>query len=257
MSQLCLRWEERRSKFRPANPIRTTEYEVAAIDGDAIAKAFVRQHHYSASYPPARFRFGLYRHAALVGVAVFAPPAQLEGGQLELGRFVLLDEVPGNGETWFLARAFEQLRRLGVERVVSFSDPMPRTRLDGTVVFPGHVGTIYQAFNAVHVGRGDKRTHRMFPDGTLFAPRAMQKIRARERGVAYAAGLLERWGASPLQAGEDSRAWLRRWSPALTRPLRHPGNLKYEWALTRRARRDLPAGLSYPKAATHIGSARP
>jgi hypothetical protein len=27
-----------------------------------------------------------------------------------LGRIVLLDEVPGNGETWFVARCFELLR---------------------------------------------------------------------------------------------------------------------------------------------------
>ena len=30
---------------------------------------------------------------------------------VELGRFVLLDSVAGNGETWFLARSFDILRK--------------------------------------------------------------------------------------------------------------------------------------------------
>jgi hypothetical protein len=72
---------------------------------------------------------------------------------VEVGRFVLLDEVPVNGETWFLARAFAALARDGVEGVLAFADPEPRATADGTVVFPGHVGTIYQAHNAVYRGR--------------------------------------------------------------------------------------------------------
>jgi hypothetical protein len=53
--------------------------------------------------------------------------------------------VPGNGESWFIARCFERLRREGFVGVVAHSDPLRRTRADGTVVCPGHVGTIYQA----------------------------------------------------------------------------------------------------------------
>ena len=39
---------------------------------------------------------------------------------VELGRFVLLDSVAGNGETWFLARSFEILRKHAIVGVVSF-----------------------------------------------------------------------------------------------------------------------------------------
>lgn len=246
MNQLCLRWETKRSTFRrPTETIRTADYSAEAIADDAVPKAFITEHHYSGSYPAARHRFGLYRHGALVGVAVFSQP--MTGSTLELGRFVLLDEVPGNGETWFLARCFDALRPLGVPRIDSFSDPTPRTRADGSQVFPGHVGTIYQAFNGTLVGKSCKRTHRLMPDGRLFSPRTMQKIRARERGVDHAQQQLVDIGAEPLRTDEDSAAWLNRWLPALTRPLRHPGNWKYTWGLNRREKKSLPPSLPYPK----------
>lgn len=250
------RWLFRRDSYRPpAEVIRTAEYDVAPIP-EAVAKAFVVTHHYSASYPAARFRFGLHRRGELVGTAVFSVPLRWEvlrplpgdpRESVELGRFVLLDEVPGNGETWFLARCFEQLRARGVRGVVSFSDPIPRSTADGRQLFAGHVGTIYQAANAVYLGRGTPRTLRLLPSGCVLSDRAIQKIRAGERGCRYAAALLEAAGAPPL--GEDRRAWLDAWLPRLTRTMRHPGNLKYAWTLHRRDRRALPASLPYFKAA--------
>lgn len=249
------RWRDGLASYRPAEPIRTAEYEVAAIPGDVTAKAFVVGHHYSKSYPAARFRFGLYHRGALEGVAVFGVPMRQEvfrpltgtyADTTELSRFVLLDEVPGNGETWFLARCFELLKAAGQTGVVSFADPVPRTTADGSKLFPGHVGTIYQAFNGVHVGRGTARTLHLLPDGRVFSDRAAQKIRKLERGWGYAAAQLEAFGASPM-GGQDPHQWLREWTAKLTRPLKHPGNFKYAWALDRRGRRALPPSQPYPK----------
>lgn len=50
---------------------------------------------------------------------------------VELGRFVLLPEVPFNGETWFLRRAFTALRLEkggpgGVRSIISYADPLER-----------------------------------------------------------------------------------------------------------------------------------
>ena len=59
--------------------------------------------------------------------------------------------------------------------------------------------------------------------------------------------MLESHGASPLQG--DARTWAQEWVPRITRPLRHPGNLKYVWALDKRARKHLPASLPYMKFA--------
>lgn len=258
----CQRWRARRDAYRrPDEPIRTLEHEVAEIPDDTTARAFVERHHYSGSYPAARARYGLYRGAALVGVAVFSHPANdrvvtnLGGGLgardgMELGRFVLLDEVAGNGETWFLARCFELLRARGdVAAVVSFSDPCPRSCADGRVLFAGHVGTIYQAHNAAYLGRGTSRTLRLLPDGTVFSDRAAQKIRARERGWRYAAAKLVLHGARDPVDGEDLGAWLRAALALVTRTMRHPGNHRYAWPIGRRNRRlfDAPDPARYPK----------
>lgn len=253
----CQRWVERRASYRPAGEtIKPTEFDVVRIHGDREAKSFVCAHHYSATYPAARERFGLYRTGALVGVAVFSIPVQpkslnvLPGAaatKLELGRFVLLDEVPANGESWFLARCFEQLRELGFTGVVSFADPTPRADNLGRVVHPGHVGTIYQASNAVYLGLSCARTIKLLPDGTVLHARAIAKVRCSEPGWEYAAGQLERFGAAPLDADADHRAWLSKWLPRLTRSVRHRGNHKYAWSLLPRGRALLPRSLPYPK----------
>jgi hypothetical protein len=249
-----LRWRERRGVFRlPHEVFRPGAYDVAAVS-DSAAKAFVVAQHYSACYVAARFRFGLYHHGDLVGVAVFSHPTNdrvltnVFGGcptdSVELGRFVLLDQVAFNGESWFLGRCLRFLHKQGVQGVVSFSDPVPRTTADGRLVFPGHVGTIYQAGNATYLGRGRPRTLRLLPDGTVFSDRAIQKVPSREQGWEYASAQLVKFGANPLGAEDDGRAWLARWLPLLTRPMTHPGNHRYAWAL---AGGPLVSTSPYPK----------
>ena len=69
------RWRLRRDSYRPAGePIDPRLYEVAELAGDRESKAFILTHHYSASYPSARFRFGLFNGGELVGVAIFSHP---------------------------------------------------------------------------------------------------------------------------------------------------------------------------------------
>lgn len=257
ITNVAQRWRERRGVYRPAGEvINPAHYEVAAIPDDRTAKAFICQHHYSGTFPAARYRFGLYWGGLLVGVAVFSVPANnkvlacLPGAPIEnveLGRLVLLDRVPGNGESWMVARCFEALRREGIVGVVSFSDPEPRTTAADETVFIGHAGTVYQSLNAVYLGRATARTLRLLPDGTVFSDRAIQKIRSGERGWQYASALLERHGASPLASAADGRDWLTEWLPRLTRPMKHRGNFKYAWTLQKRDRKHLPPSLPYPK----------
>jgi hypothetical protein len=250
------RWRAGRASYRPTGePINTMAYEVADLTRDTEAKAFVVRHHYSGTFPAARRRFGLMHRGSLAGVAVFSQPVRDAvvaclpgdpGEKVELGRFVLLDDVPSNGETWFLGRCFEVLRRDGFAGVVSFSDPFPRVRIDGVVVMPGHVGTIYQAHNATYLGQSRPDTLRLLPDGRVLSSRALAKLRKRDRGWRYVANQLEGYGAEPLLG--DPKTWLATWLPVLTRTVRHPGNHKYAWTLQRRHRGHLPSSLPYPKS---------
>lgn len=254
--QLSQRWRKRRTSFRPAREvIDTSRYEVAALAGDSAAKAFVQEHHYSGTYPAARYRFGLFRGGALQGVAVFSHPCNdavltsVFPGEacesVELGRLVLLDEVPFNGETWFIARAFHHLRREGLRGVVSFADPLPRRTADGTVTTPGHVGQIYQAQNGVYLGRSTPRTLHLLPDGSTFSARAAQKVRRQERGWRYAVEQLVAAGAQPPSG--DLGPWLCGAMSALV-TVRHPGNHRYAWAFSRGEQRALSAvRLPYPR----------
>ncbi len=199
----------------------------------------------------------MFRKGLLQGVAVFSHPCNdrvltsvfpgRPTDSVELGRFVLLDEVPGNGETWFLGRCFTFHRREGLAGVVAFTDPCRLLNRFGMPVFGGHVGTIYQAHNAVYLGRGTPRSLTLFPDGGVLSERAQQKIRSADRGVAYAVRQLVAAGADAPASYDPAylSEWLREWKAGLCRAVRHQGNHKYAWALNRRVR--LPTNLPYPK----------
>lgn len=244
----ALRWKARRSRFVvPDTVIDPKLLEVAVLAGDREAKAFVVENHYSGTFPSAQYRFGLYMGPFLVGVAVFSVPqndaslALFPGSpreSIELGRFVLLDRVPFNAETFFLARCFEHLRREGLVGVISFSDPHPRTNIAGETIFLGHYGTIYAAFNGCYVGRSRAEMIRLLPDGTTFPNRAAAKVRAgpSEQGFDYAVRRLVAAGARPLAANDTPALWLAEELPRLVRQVRHPGKFKYAWLLQKHAR---------------------
>lgn len=250
-------WRDGRPCFPGREVVSTRALEVEVLRDDATAKAFVARHHYSGTFPAARERLALRRSGELVGVAVFSVPmagAVLDvlpcarDAAVELGRLVLLDDdrrsIGANAESWFVARAFDYLRGEGYEGVVSFSDPQPRLTTAGDVVLGGHVGTIYQALSARYTGRGRARWLWLLSDGRVFSERAIAKIRARHRGWRYAAAQLEAARAAPLRDDEDARAWLARELPRVCRRIKHRGNHRYVWGLSRAVRRTLDGHLS-------------
>lgn len=164
-----------------------------------------------------------------------------------LARFVLLDHVEANAESWFIARCHELLRETDVRGIISFSDPFPRTNRTGEQTFVGHVGTIYQATNAVYVGRSRADDKLLFPDGSMVAGRSKSKVQGAEQGADGFARLLEKHGATPRRPWESLVAYVEAWLPLLTRSVKHTGNHKYLWALHRRDRKHLPGSLAYPK----------
>lgn len=282
------RWECKRTFFvEESRRFRPSEYELAAVEEDAPVKRFVETHHYAGTYPAARRRWGLFRRGELVGAFVFAHPSNDRAltmwfpgaatDSLELSRMVLLPGVGFNAESWALARIFAQLRqenvregeaRGGFRGILSFSDPFPRDTVEGRWVLPGHVGTTYQASNALFAGIGTSRTLLLLPDATTLNARSLQKVRALERGWESVVRQLVRYGAAPLllasdtlhtaEARREAKAWVDTWVPRLTRPRRHPGNYRYLWALDGEARAHLLSrlrerrleGLSYPTRTT-------
>ncbi|MFD8564658.1 hypothetical protein ACFV1N_45970 [Streptosporangium canum] len=116
-SPWCQRWKSgRRHSWRRRRDggFAPDRYGVSAIP-ESEAKAFVVDRHYSGTFPASRLRYGIWDLQtplpALVGVAVLSVPAShavltnvfpgLEPYEesLELGRFVLDDAVPGNGDS--------------------------------------------------------------------------------------------------------------------------------------------------------------
>jgi hypothetical protein len=263
----CQRWNQRAHSWRRRSEggFDARRYAVAPVD-EATAKRFVLTHHYSRSYPAARSRWGIFEGPELVGVAVLSVPVRAEVCSgvfpglvpiveaLELGRFVLLDPVPANAESWFLARVLKRAAAEGIRGVVSFSDPVPRRAVTGELTCPGHVGTIYAASGARYLGRGRDRTLRLLPDGRVLHDRAIAKVLAGHRGREYVERILVEFGAPSPRVGESAEAWLARALPAAgVRLLRHPGNHRYALvaasnrAEARAVRAMLRSGGPYPK----------
>ncbi|MHB1524929.1 MAG: Mom family adenine methylcarbamoylation protein [Candidatus Dormibacteria bacterium] len=266
---LCQRWRSRKDSYRDSRTdgFNQERYRVVRI-GEVAAKTFVLTHHYAGSYPAARLRYGLIDQAGerLVGVAVLSVPVRASvltsvfptlepyRESLELGRFVLLDEVPANAESWMLGRLFRLASEDGVAGLVAFSDPMPRYTSGGVLVKPGHVGTIYQATNATYLGRGTARTLVVLPDGSVLNGRAISKVRSQERGHEHVERRLIGYGARPRSQGQAPGSWLERELEAIgARQMRHPGNHRFGFVLRDRGKRWAPPfGLepgTYPKLA--------
>jgi hypothetical protein len=249
-SPWCQRWRDGAHSWRHIHEggFDARRYSVEPID-EATARAWVCQHHYSSAYPAASQRYGLSdRDGQLVGAIVLGIPMServltnvfpdLEPlvEALELARMVLADEVPGNAESWFLARAFKAAAERGLRGVVAFADPVPR-HVAGRVLFAGHTGHVYTAANAAYLGRATARTLTVLPDGAVLSARSAQKVRAGERGHAHVERQLVQLGATPRRPHADRAAWLTDALNELgaTR-IRHRGNHRYAFRLGRTAR---------------------
>ena len=245
----CQRWRRGRESYRPAGEVFDHRRASVSVIDAATAKLFVRDHHYSGSFPASRLSVGLFRKRSfqaeqLCGVATFSvpmtqsvipayfPELQASDG-VELGRLVLLDEVEANGETWMLARAFRALREAlpQVRGVVAYCDPLPRHNIRGEMVKRGHIGTIYKAHNAAYRGRSRARTLLMLPSGNVANERSLSKVRNEERGAAGVERDLRAQGAPGRFFAESGREWVERLvEEGFLRRVAHPGNHAFTWA---------------------------
>ena len=262
------RWRSRRCHWIPnATEIDPRTLAVDVIHTRRVAAPFVKAHHYAASMPVVRLSVGLFANgkggrSALVGVSVFSHPVNdasvpKNAGlaqprtACDLGRLVLLDDVGGNGESWFLSRALRILRQEKSEivSVISYADPVRRRDADGHIFLPGHVGSLYAVMGGRYVGRSSPRTDLIMPDGHPISSRAVSKIRNAECGQRYAIDELLRAGARAPALSENRGAWLADLERCgFLRRQRHPGCHAYVFPLTKAARiaaRKVPS-LPYP-----------
>lgn len=248
--------------------------------GTQAARQFVLEHHYASAWVAATQCYGLIDHSPdlddypdphpsaltaagrLVGVAVLSVPQHVAvlskpfpdlipyTEAIDLGRFVLLDPVAANGESWFLARVFRHARRRGVRGVVAFADPVPRRRADGTLILPGHVGWAYQGHNATYLGRSTPSRQIQLPDGTSLPGRAVSKLVGNEPGAGGVALRLRQAGAPEPARDEPPAAWLQRALHSVgATTIRHPGKHKYAWRLDRSPASQLAQPAQpYPKS---------
>ncbi|MGX5184972.1 Mom family adenine methylcarbamoylation protein [Streptomyces avermitilis] len=269
----CQRWNSGRHSWRRTSEggFDHREYRVVAVAGNSIAAArsFVQTHHYSNTWPSVSLCYGLLDVTGvvprLVGVLTLGVPmrqAVLTGPfpdllpyrqSLELNRLVLLDEVKAPAESWFAARCFRQAHSHGIRGILAHSDPQPRLRQTPNgpeLLFPGHVGTIYQALNMQYLQRTRARTLTVLPDGSVLAERTIAKIKANHSGHTGAERRLEALGARPRLPGEPGDRWLTEiLSQIGAVGMRHGGNHRYALRLrpSKQERFLIPAGFPYPK----------
>lgn len=256
-TNVAQRWRNKKPVFIVRdNCFNPRIHDIAPID-EKTAKAYIISSHYSKSFPASRRRFGLFRRGELIGAAVFSHPMSDKvltnyfGGRasesIELGRFVISDVADDfNSESWFFAQCRRELKREGFRGVVAFSDDLCRTKLDGTIVFGGHVGIFYGASSGIYTGRSERTSIRLLPDGTILSRRAISKIRNSEQGHEYASKILVSYGADePPADAQERKIWLEIWLDKLTRKVRHPGNHRYLFGLQKSI--TLPKSLPYPK----------
>ena len=163
-------------------------YRVEHTPRDEV-RDFILEHHYSGTCGMACMTWGLYDDDdELVGGAAFQTPISeavrsFPFGEdhkdrvTELQRFVTLDRCPKNAESWFLARALDSLKdyKSHYWGVLSYADTTE-----------GHIGTIYQATNALYLGTAKERVFYRDHEGNLRTPRIggenITLEDARERG---------------------------------------------------------------------------
>ena len=145
-------------------------------------REFIEKYHYSGSIkgitPFLSFEVVLKdRPGTQVGAAIFGTSGQTQTERkfgkylgsksdyrpgivaVELLRFVLLDEIPRNAESFILSRMLQKLVAIGVERVYSYADPnQKREDDDGPLRHPDgkHTGLIYHATGFHLVEQGGK-----------------------------------------------------------------------------------------------------
>lgn len=139
------------------------EYSVKLIDY-SVGQEFLLKNHYLHRKAPSEYTFGLFlRNNELVGVCTFHTPfspglkrmfgEENKNDVIELNRLALLDFLPKNSESWFVAKCLNS-KLIKKRIIVSFADTTQN-----------HNGTIYKALNFIYTGLTKKKKNMTVGDG--------------------------------------------------------------------------------------------
>lgn len=148
------------------------DYQVLPIAG-GVGRDFIRKYHYTHSCHNGPMCWGLFSEGEMIGVIAFATPSseavrasvfgpEFKDRVTELHRLFVFDGTPKNTESWLISRGLKGLleKRPNIRGVLSFADSTE-----------GHVGTIYQATNALFCGTTGRARFYRDSEGRLRHPR--------------------------------------------------------------------------------------
>jgi len=135
---------------------------------------YIRANHYSKScHNGPSPCYGLFNNDIMIGCLCFATPcsenvrssafgSDYKDHVTELHRLFIVDDAPKNTESWFISRCLKLLKsdKPHIWAVITFADSTE-----------GHLGTIYQATNAIYCGMSSKATFYLDQEGRLRHPR--------------------------------------------------------------------------------------
>lgn len=153
------------------------ECAVKRVPSQTARRYIIKNHYSHGCHNAPSACYGLFWNGELIGALVFAVSCSenvrssilgkgTEGAVTELHRLHILDGTPKNMESFFVARCLRALKNdmPEVKIVISFADPME-----------GHVGTIYQATNALYYGTSGSATFYIDGGGRVRHPRQSGK----------------------------------------------------------------------------------
>jgi hypothetical protein len=137
---------------------------VAPVSVSDVAE-FARRYHYTGFEGSALWRWGLWNNAVLHGVVAYNLPTRSVCESVfgpdhfdkvwHMGRLVLSEDSPRNSESRLIGLSLKEIEktRPGIWAVLTYADPSV-----------GHIGTVYQATNAIYTGRSDASSVRYYID---------------------------------------------------------------------------------------------
>ena len=141
--------------FERINPRGVEVRNLETPEEEEMAIQFMKKHYIGKDVKNINLRFGIFLQGQMIGIIAYGGPTYVNiAKQLNLAtpeilelRRLFIEDIPSfhNIESQVISLGNEELKsqRPKVKAVVTYADPSA-----------GHLGTIYQATNAIYLGKG-------------------------------------------------------------------------------------------------------